>query len=338
MSEYSTLELMDSFLGPASDEALGRVRDTSRDEMVQRIGELDLAPAVAHELIENWEQTRDSPRWSSMLAALVSCVERDRGNIDAPIAIWDDLDEHGPSGRLLYYYLFALEIRELRAWYESIGVPEDVSAASIGALARHGETHLLKHGTHGVDAGWWMLPILRAEILQVRSLKFHRVHLGVGTLAPLPWLDASAAEAMGEGFRPGDESLGIHIPARIDLSADELDATFTRARDVLARVWPCATRRIATCQSWMMDDRLVAVLGEGSRIVGFQRRFELIGPYAEDVDTVMYFVFGRSRADVANLADLEATSRLQRAVLDVVVSGGAWHSRTGWLDLQEHRD
>ena len=333
MSEFDTLEMMDAFLGTASDVALHRVRETTRDEMVRRIKELELHADVAHELIEHWEPTRDSPRWSALLAALVSCVERDRGNIDAPIAIWEDLDEYGPSGRLLYYYLFALEIRELRAWYESIGVPEDVSAASIGALARHGETHFLKHGTHGVDAGWWMIPILRAEILQVRSLKFHRLHLDVGTLAPRPWLDVLDAEAMGEGFRPGDESLGIHIPARIDLSAEELDATFARARDVLARVWPCATRRIATCQSWMMDDRLPAALGEESRIVGFQRRFELIGPYADDVDTVMYFVFGRSRVDHADLADVEATSRLQRAVLDVVASGGSWHSRTGWIDL-----
>jgi hypothetical protein len=327
-----TLAKMDAFLGPASVDEQNRVRSVDVGEMSARLAELELAREVTRELTTHWDEIRRSERWSSLLAALVSRIERDRGNVDASIPIWADLDEYGLSGRLLYYYLFALQIRELRTWYADIGVPEDVSDASIGALARHGETHRLKHGTTGVDAGWWMLPLLRAEILQVGSLKFHRERLDVGTLAPRPWLDAESAARMGEGFRPGDESLGVHIPARIDLSPRALDATFARARDVLSKVWPCHTRRIATCQSWMMDDRLTEALGVGSRIVGFQRRFELIEPFVDDIDTVMYFVFGREGVDVK---DLRATSRLQRTVLDIIASGGSWHSRTGWLDLDE---
>jgi hypothetical protein len=330
VTNLDTLAMMDAFLGPPSDDAQSRVRGMDVEEMSSRLEQLDLAPEVLAELVSHWDETRRSEHWSSLLAALVSSVERDRGTLDAPLAVWADLDDYGPSGRLLYYYLFALQIRELHAWYSCIGVPEDVSASTIGALARHGETHRIKYASTGVDAGWWMLPLLRGEILQVRSLKFHRVHLGVGALSPRPWLDADTVARRGEGFRPGDESLGVHSPARIDLSPAALDATFARAREVLTTVWPCPTRRIATCQSWMMDDRLVDALGEDSRIVGFQRRFELIEPYEDDVDTVMYFVFGRAGADVAQL---RATSRLQRAVLDVVTSGAAWHSRTGWLDF-----
>jgi hypothetical protein len=186
----------------------------------------------------------------------------------------------------------------------------------------------LKHATTGVDAGWWMLPILRGEILQVQCLKFHLVHLGVGTLAPRPWLDERDVDALGEGFRPGDLSLGVHIPARIDLSPAALDATFARAREVLPVVWPSPTRRLATCQSWMLDDRLVAALGEDSNIVRFQRRFHLIDPYEDDIDTVAYFVFGHEGGDVEGLT---ATTRVQRAVLDVLSRGERWHSRTGWL-------
>ena len=331
VKNLDTLSRMVELLGPASDESRRRVRDVDAVEMAQRLSELHLPLQVNDELMAHWDETRRSSSWSSLLGALVSGVERDRGNIDAPIPIWADLDDHGPSGRLLYYYLFALQVRELRTWYATAHVPEDVSAATIGALARHGETHRLRHGSVGVDAGWWMLPILRGEILQVRSLKFHRVHLGVGTLAPQPWLSAEEAARRGEGFAQGDESLGVHIPARIDLSPEELDATFARASEVLSEVWPCRTRRITTCQSWMMDERLIDALGEHSRIVGFQRRFELIEPYADDVATAVYFIFGR---EVADVADLVATSRLQRYVLDVLASGGVWHNRTGWIDLE----
>jgi hypothetical protein len=323
-----TLELMDAFMGPATPEAIEQVRNVDRAAMTARLRELSLGPEVVQELSAQWDETRRSPRWSSLLAALCLLVERDRGHIDAPIPIWRDLDEYGSSARLLYYYLFALQGEKLHAHHRDHGVPDDVSHATFAALERHGETHRIKFGTTGVDAGWWMMPILRGEMLQVGSLKFHLVHLEVGSLAPRPWLDATAVGEHGEGFRPGDLSLGVHIPARIDLTPAVLDATFARAREVLPLVWPSSTRRLATCQSWMLDDRLIAALGEDSNIVRFQRRFELIEPYADDINTVRYFVFGRNSGDVA---DLRATSRVQRVVLDVLQSGGSWHSRTGWL-------
>ncbi|HEY5304268.1 MAG TPA: acyltransferase domain-containing protein [Acidimicrobiales bacterium] len=325
-----TLARMDDFLGPPSAAELALVRDVDATEMTLRLRGLDLRSDVVEEVAAHWDATRTSPRWSSLLAAMVSFVRRDRGSVDAPLVVWDDLDDHGASGRLLYYYLFALLASELRELHRSCGVPVDVSDATVEALARHGETHRLKWGTTGVDAGWWMVPILRGEILQVRSLKFHRVHLGVGGLAPHPWLDAAAMSQRGEGFRVGDLSVGIHIPARTDLSPGALDATFIRAREVLSRVWPTSTRRLATCQSWMMDERLVESLGEESNIVGFQRRFELIAPFEDDVATVVDFVFGSKSSDAAALP---ATSRLQRVIRDALATGGAWHNRTGWLDF-----
>jgi hypothetical protein len=325
-----TLGAMDAVLGPATPEGLERVRAVDANDMASRLEDLFLNHDVVEELVVRWDEVRRSPRWSSLLAALVTRVERDRGRIDADLAIWEDLDEYGPSGRLLYYYLFALVGDGLREYHRAHGVPEDVSDATMSALARHGETHRLKFGTSGVDAGWWMLPILGGEILQVGSLKFHLHDLEVGPLAPFPWLDAISADRLGVGFRPGDLSLGVHIPSRIDLSPAALDTTFARAREVLSVVWPTSTRRLATCQSWMMDDRLLAALGESSDIVGFQRRFTLIEPYADDVDNVIEFVFRQPGTDIT---DLRGTSRLQRAVLDVLANGGTWHNRTGWLDF-----
>jgi hypothetical protein len=325
-----TLAKIDAALSPATPEGLERVRAVESNDMASRLKGLFLSHDVVEELVAQWDEIRRSPRWSSLLAALVTRVERDRGHLDAGVAMWDDLDEYGPSGRLLYYYLFALLGDGLREYHRAQGVPDDVSDATVSALARHGETHRLKCGTSGVDAGWWMLPILSGEILQVGSLKFHLVHLEVGSLAPCPWLDAISADQLGDGFRSGDLSLGVHIPARIDLSPGALDTTFARAREVLSVVWPTPTRRLATCQSWMMDDRLLAALGENSNLVRFQRRFTLIEPYAEDVNNVIEFVFRQPGTDIA---DLRGTSRLQRAVLDVLAHGGTWRNRTGWLDF-----
>jgi len=328
----STLATMRSFLGDPAPTSVERVRSLDARGLSSRLTTLALDDAVRDELLAHWDETRASPRWASLLASLVECVERDRGNIDAPIPIWPDLNDDGPSGRLLYYYLFALQVEELAAYHDSLGLPEDVHRDTLGALARHGETHRRQHASVGVDAGWWMLPILRGELMQVRSLKFHRVHLERGTLAPRPWLDEASARSRGAGFLPGDESLGVHIPARIDLSPAALDATWERAREVLGRVWPHPSRRLATCQSWMMDERLVAALGPTSNIVRFQQRFELIDPYEDDVTTVAYFVFGAAAA-AAGLAHVTPTSRVQRVVLETLRDGGTWHNRTGWLDF-----
>lgn len=316
-------------LGTATPEHLEGLRSIDAVTMGSLLGELMLGSEVVVELREHWDDLRRSARWLSLLAAMDARIDRDRGDIDAPIVIWDDLDDVGESGRLVVFYLVAIQLRKMFAHHERVGVPRDVSLATLGALARHAETHSLKHATTGIDAAWWMQPILRGEILQIGSLKFHLVHLGVGTLSPSPWLDEREATARGEGFRRGDLSLGVHIPARIDLSARALDETFARAREVLARVWPCPTRRLATCQSWMMDERLDAALGETSNVVGFQRRFTLIDPYADDVDQVRYFVFAES----AGSLDGARLSRVQRVIHDVLSRGDAWHNRTGWLDF-----
>ncbi|MBW4030195.1 MAG: DUF5596 domain-containing protein [Acidobacteria bacterium] len=321
--------LIGAQLGPPSPEVLDLVRSIDPATMGSLVGELSLRREDVEELRDHWDVIRGSTPWSSLLAAMVSRVERDRGDIDAPIAIWDDLDDHGTSGRLIGFYLVALQCEKMRADHRRRGVPDEVSDATLGALARHAQTHRLRHGTTGIDAAWWMQPILRGEILEVGSLKFHLVHLGVATLSPRPWLDEGEADVLGEGFRRGDLSLGVHIPARIDLSPAALDATFEKARDVLARVWPCTTRRLATCQSWMMDDRLATALGESSNVVGFQRRFTLIDPYVEDVEMVQHFVRGSDEGPL----DPAALTRVQRVVFDVLSTGGRWRNRTGWLDF-----
>ena len=322
------LATLENWAGAPSPDAVTAVRGVEANQMRSLLESVQLSDVVVEELVAHWDATRASPRWSSLLAALRESATRDRGDIDAPVLIVDDLDGPDPSGRLLFYYLFALEVAALRQWYERCGVPAEVGEATIAALARHGETYFLEHGTAGIDAGWWMLLILRGDILQFGSLKFHRVHLEVSTLSPSPWLDAAQRARRGEGYRRGDEALGIHIPARIDLSPGAVDASLAKAREVLSAVWPAASRRIATCQSWMLDERLPAALGEDSRVVQFQRRFELIEPFAEDVDDVVRFVFGRRDGDVRGLC---AVNRLQRVVIDVLTSGRQWHDRTGFL-------
>lgn len=174
-----------------------------------------------------------------------------------------------------------------------------------------------------------MLPVLNGELLQVGSLQFHRERLGIGSLSPSPWFGEEEVAALGEGFRTGDASLGLHIPDHADLTPASLDATFEDARALLGLLWPAPDRRLATCQSWMMDDRLSSYLDPASNILRFQERFSLLpGWRVGDVD-VVDFVFAMPNTP---LSDLPQMTSLERAVVDVL-RHGHWRDRSGWLDF-----
>jgi hypothetical protein len=326
----TTLEKMRAFLTPATPEAIERVRHVEMRGLVETLEWLNIASDDVGEIAQHWDAFRRDDEWVSLLAALLTQVEVQRGSIDAPIPIWPDLDDAGPSGRLFYAYLFALSYEGARDFFVAEGTPENVIDRTFDVLARHCATHRRKWGTLGIDAGWWMLPVLRGELVQIGSLKFHRVTLGVGSLSPTPWYDEHVAATLGAGFRRGDDSLGIHIPQGADLSPDRLDETMDEARRVLGELWPTPRRRLATCATWMLDERLRTFLGPSSNIVQFQLRFNVLSEYFDDDEDVLDFVFRRPGTA---LKDLSQETTLERAIVDVLSSGGHWHTCSGWFDF-----
>ena len=326
----ATIWMMRDFCAAPSDEIRERIRGFSAVALRASMERLGIEPDDILEALAHWDGFRSDDRSVDLLAALWATVERDRGSVDAPLPIWGDLDGAGAHGRLLYLYLFALGADGLERYLLLEGCPEDVVEATLGGLARHVGIHRRKHATTGVDAGWWMLLTLRGEIVEVGCLQFHYVNLGVGTLSPHPWYSDSEVESRGVGFRRGDPSVGIHIPDQAPITPDRLDETLARARHVLGRLWPVAQRRLATCQSWMLDDHLAGYLPATSNILGFQRRFTLLPVWSEDDEDTLEFVFRRPGT---TLADLPRETTLQRAIIEVLEQGGHWRARTGWLDL-----
>jgi hypothetical protein len=321
---------MRAFFPPASSESVAIVRETTGDELEATLATLKLRPERIDEVVGNWLEFRRDDEWVGLLGACLTMLELDRGFFDAPLPIWPDLDDAGPNGRLFYFYVFALDYPRALAFLEESATPARVIDATMDVLARHAATHERKWGTLGIDAGWWMLPVLRGELLQIGVLKFHRLTLGVGSLSPSPWLSDDDAAARGPGFRRGDALIGLHIPEGADLAPAALDLTFTDARRVLGNLWPVSERRLVTCQSWMMDERLRDYLDGETNLVRFQRRFNMLPLWRDDDDDVLDFVF---RSPGVALADLPQTTRLERAIVEVLQRGEHWHSPIGWLDF-----
>jgi hypothetical protein len=326
----ATMAEMRAFLPSPSSDAEARVRELRATDIEDTLGAVHVPMAVIHDAVAQLEALRADEGLATLLASLVEWVVRTRGDIDAPIPIWDDLDDVGTSGRFFYLYLFAICYESTLDLLRRAGCPSDVIDSTMTVMPRHVNVHERKWGSVGFDPGWWLLPILRGEMVQVGSLQFHRVNLGIGNLSPEPWYSTDGASKLGEGFRRGDPSVGIHIPYGAALAPRDLDATFARARQVLGSMWPVEQRRLATCQSWLLDTQLEDFLDPASNIMQFQRRFTLLdGWYDNDHETLL-FIFQRPR--VAR-SELPRDTALQRGVLDLLERGGHWRARPGWLDF-----
>ncbi|MGC2485166.1 MAG: acyltransferase domain-containing protein [Acidimicrobiales bacterium] len=327
MSE--TTSAMREFWPEPSRLASERVENFEVGDVAAVLNAIGFSAPHIGEITSHWREAQASNEWSALLAAGCTMVANDRGNIDRPLLIWSDMDDQGDVGRLFYFYLAALCYDDTLAYLRAHATPENVIDATMNILLQHTATHERKRGTLGFDAGWWSLLVWRAELLAIGSLEFHHVNLGVGTLAP-EWYSDDDPHASLAGFRRGDSSVGIHIPQGADLSRHALDRTFDEARGVLGETWPTNTRRLATCRSWMMDDRLLDSLRADSNLVLFLRRFELVPGVVDGDDDVVDFVF---RLPGTALDDLPRRTSLERLVTSVLESGEHWYIRTGWFDF-----
>jgi hypothetical protein len=334
MSAELTVALMREFAPSPSKDSLDRVGATTREQVAAVVSGLGFSLAETSEVASTWDTFRVDEGWVTLLASLVTMIEAQRGDVDATIPIWDDLADAGPPGRLFYFYLYVLCAAGTIHFLEAANCRADVIDSTMATLRRLAVIHDRKWHTLGVDPGWWLIPILRGELLRVGSLEFHRVNLGVGTLSPDPWYSEEEVDALGVGFRRGDPSLGIHIPEGTAFDPASLDATFALAREVLGAMWPVDARRLATCQSWILDRQLIDYLGPTSNVLAFQRRFHLL-PRCEPIGTdpnteILEFVF---RAPGVALTDLPRDTTLERAVLDHIAQGKRWRLQPGWLDF-----
>lgn len=326
----TTIASMRAFLPSPTTDVVTALTRVPAKELRDSLRELNATENDVDEITAHWDEFRADESWMTLLAALVSLVEQQMGDHDAPLPVWDDLDDAGTSGRLLYFYLFAVTWRETQTFLRGSGCPEAIIERTMSSLSRHAAIHLRKWDTVGLDAGWWMLPALRGELLHIGSLQFHRVTLGVGSLAPRPWYNEHDALVRGPGFRDGDASVGIHIPDKADLSKSTLDATFSEAHDVVGALWPVHQRRLATCQSWMLDPQLEEFLAPTSNILRFQRRFTPLPEWIVDDHDIVEFVFRRPGVALENRPQ---TTSLERAVVALIGSGRHWRVPPCWTDF-----
>lgn len=293
---------------------------------------LALPDEDAAEILRTLPSPDSTPEWWWCLEREVHRLVSHMGESEAPRGLWPSFEGNSwpPEYRCHFLHVALAVIPRTLAWYASVGIPEPVAVGSLSDLRRHTAIHRRVHATTGIDAAWWMTLCLRAEIIDLGRLQYHRFRFGKSEESPL-WYPPERQRELGLGFRDGDDSLGIHIPEGPPLTPQTVKESLETAAEFFPRYFPSERRRIATCMSWMLDDQLAEYLAPDSNIILFQRLFELVPGSYEGDGEVRNFVF-RVGPRVPVDALPQRTS-LERAAVAHWRAGRHFRMRTGWLPL-----
>jgi hypothetical protein len=311
---------------------LGRLEPLDAGTVAEVCARLELSAADTTDARATFPSPDASPEWWWCLERAAARLVRDMGDYDAERGTWPQFwpGPYPPEARCHLLHLALVVAPRTVAFLTSRGLTEDLAWAALRDVGRHAAIFRRVHGTVGMDAAWWVTLCLRGELLELGRLQYNHVTIG-GTDESPPWYGVSEAAARGEGFRFGDECLGVHIPEGTPLDPGLVDESFEMASDIFPKVFPSPRRRVATCRSWLLDPQLARYLPPDSRIVDFQRRFELV-PRGEPGDRdVLEFVF---RAPLGtDLESLPRRTTMERAAVAHLLAGGHWERRTGWVAL-----
>ena len=244
-------------------------------------------------------------RWLAGVAAAALHEGVGRLSPDPAAPRWPLPPLERPPGRAAYVTALLATVGSVRAEHARRGVPEDVSWLSLAELGRQLRLHRRATGRFGTDEPGWLANAWSGRLLTVGRL---------------------------QGEYVDEATASLHIPETGPLAPEAVAESLARLRAGWPRWYGCAPRDWR-CDSWLLDPALVEVLGERSNIVRFQRRFVLVPGGERIADAgVLYFVFGRRDVAVPEgLGELPQRTRLERAVVERLKSGGHWVARVGRL-------
>ena len=293
--------------------------------------------AISHEdqqeILAAWPSPDADPEtWDALERAHATLV-KDLGGF-APIDLPGPAVETTPLGRYFFVYVYLAALADVRRFHAQRRIPDDISWATLSDLGRN----VTRRANPSASQAGPPAPVSDGgEFVACRL----RALVAIDPEGRVPWrfIDgpdrcrAARRDRRTGGFRrrppaPGarraDHSCRQPLDPGLPLDPLACDASFRRAREVYPN------HHTAQCTSWLLDPQLAEYLEPDSNIVGFQRRFTLVGEGYEGDADVLRFVFHRI---APNIDDLRQRTTLERAIVAHLKAGKHWRSRTGWLTL-----
>ena len=182
--------------------------------------------------------------------------------------LFQDFADADPTGLtvLALYLHWALDTR---ARYLELGIPEEYFWDSMKDIPIWCEDHLVKHGTPGFREWGWVAHSLRLNVIRIGRLQF------------APGLLPQNVTITNQEFPANTPVLDVHIPAGEALSPEAVIASINQApgffRKYMQKQFP-----LFHCYSWLLSPDLKTLLPEDSRIMQFQKLFNVYGTDNEE--------------------------------------------------------
>jgi len=177
-------------------------------------------------------------------------------------------------------------------WLQA-GIPLSIYRDTMRFATRYLYDYQSTYGRFGFSAPWWFQRPLAMELFRLGSLEFELV-------------------PHEEGKR-----IYIHIPTDASLAPEAIDDSLARCRAFLRDYYPDWADAPIWCDSWLMSPTLAQFLPSSSRILGFQRRFEIRSFDPESLAALTWVYPGFK----APTPDLPEKTSLQRSMKPFLLAG-----------------
>lgn len=268
------------------------------------LARLRFRPEDAADVLTAREAVLASDADRAIVEGLASRIIALNGNYLAETLFTDDEVAHPLGFGVPLILAFLATTDEALAWRP--GQPDELAWGSLADFGQQVHINRLVHGEFGLHTYEWVQGNWAGGLLWLGRLQFN-----VGPM----WINV-------DGRQEGEPAWFVHIPQSGPLTDADAVASVERARVEMARYYPDAGDRFY-CGSWLLDPKIVEIVGPDSNIGRFAGRFGPPLTLVESDRDVLFFAF--LKEPPVDLATLPRDNRLHRGIVEHLEAGGHFH-------------
>ena len=174
----------------------------------------------------------------------------------------------------------------------------------------HSSGMILGSGEYEDEAGAWQAEFRETEEAFIGyPIENNRVSKSMQTYSKDSW------ECV---LRFGDDVIGLHIPRKTDLSPASVERALEEGRILARKAYPEYDLKAFHCHSWLLDPALEVMLGDGSNIAAFAKRFVRYPVNSSGQEVFGFVLSGK----LESYAQLPENTRLLRELKKKYLNGG----------------
>ncbi len=194
---------------------------------------------------------------------------------------------------------------------EALGIPHEITVASLRDVNLWIGNYRNVHGKFGVMEFDWLLYHWRSEIFRIGRLQFR----------PLKARESTPS---------GEYELEVHIPQGEPLKPEACLDSFERAKEFMAKIYPEKKFDYFVCSSWLLSPHLANFLPEDGNTVRFMRMWTIhsLAETQSNAVTSRILRMGMKREELT--ADTPAVTSMQKALKEYLLAGGDFRDGRGY--------